>query len=85
MIEENIDEEVLQQPIDDNFRDEAIQALKTLNRYVTESSPFAQAVKKPLNKTQNEILDLLAKHGYDKKSAAVLMAVSLLVDNLSRL
>jgi hypothetical protein len=71
-------------PLPSDARDKAIDALKTLNNYETESSPFKPKQKAALKKVQDDVLAVLEKDGYDIRSAGIQLAVSLLVDNLSR-
>jgi len=80
--EDDVQDEL--KPIDDKARETAINALKGLNHRVEESSPFKPKQKAALKKVQDDVLTTLDKCGYDTRSAGVQLAVSLLVDNLSR-
>jgi len=81
--EDDVEEAELK-PVDDKFRMDAIKALQTVNKYVTEGSPFQPKQKAALKKVQDDIFNTLEKCGYDPKSAGIQIAVSLLIDNLSR-
>lgn len=82
VFEDDVDENI--KPIDDKFRSEAIKALQTVNQYVVESSPFKPRERSNLKKVQDDVLGVLEKDGYDTRNPAVQLAVSLLIDNLSR-
>lgn len=81
--EDDVPEDNLR-PVDDSVRMEAIQALMKVNKYVAEGSPFTPKPKVALKKVQDDVLNTLEKCGYDPRSAAIQLAVSLLIDNLSR-
>jgi len=80
--EQNINDENLT-PVDDSLRTQAINALKKIP--INEQSAFAPNKKSPLGKIQTEILTLLTKNGYVISDPSLHSAVSLFIDNLSRI
>jgi len=81
---DNMPEDDIVKPLDDDTRNNAVKALLDLNKYITESSPFKPKQKAALKKVQDDVMATLEKCGYDIRSSAVQLAVSLLIDNLSR-
>ena len=71
--------------LDDNTRDLAVNALKTLNTYFEKSNPFAPKIKPELKKTKENLIATLKKDGYSIEDQGVMTALSLFIDNLSRL
>ena len=81
--EDDIDEEKLSS-IDESTRNDAINAIKSMNGKIEASSPFKPRQRPALKKTQDDIFNVLEKNGYSSSDGSVMMAVSLLIDNLSR-
>jgi len=71
--------------LDDQTRNSAVDALKTLNQYFEKSNPFAPTIKPELKKTKENIIAVLRKDGYSIEDQGVMTALSLFIDNLSRL
>lgn len=78
------DENTEMKPLNEEARNTAIDALKNMGMKEMQSSPFKPKVKQALKKVQDDVFDALEECGYDRRSAGVQMAVSLLIDNLSR-
>ena len=73
--------------LNDNVRNDAVSALKTLNKYFEGDKTFstAKGEKKALGKTRDNIKSVLHKDGYNLDDPSVQTALSLFIDNLSRL
>lgn len=71
--------------LDPKIRNQAVEALKGFNKYIEEDSSFPLPKRKTLKETQDNLMELLRKDGFNIQDPGVQTAVSLFVDNLSRL